>query len=344
MKKKKWKYNIRLYFVMVVLVELTAVSVTGAGITYLAERYLNLPLELPDTLYGIIISLLLAGAVTTFFSKWILAPITKLSEAMGQVAKGDFTVRLDEDSVITEIEEAYRHFNVMVTELGATETLQSDFISNVSHEFKTPINAIEGYTTLLQGNPDCSEEEAAYAEKILFNTRRLSGLVSNILLLSKIESQAIPAKREPFRMDEQIRQAIVSLEGKWSEKDIDLEADLETVSYSGNAALLFHVWLNLIDNAIKFTPVRGSILVSLKTSEQNLLVSVRDSGSGVSDADKQRIFEKFYQADTSHKDEGNGLGLALVSRIVTIHHGHIEVENCPEGGCKFTVLLPIEGT
>lgn len=341
MKKKKWKFNLRLYFVMLILIELTIVSIAGAGITILIDHFFQLPLEVPDSVYGIAISFILAGAFTTFFSKWILAPITKLSQAMKQVAQGDFSVCLHEDSMVTEIKEAYRSFNIMVSELSATETLQTDFVSNVSHEFKTPINAIEGYTTLLQGNPDCSEEEYQYAEKILLNTKRLSDLVSNILLLSKLENQAIPPKQEAFALDEQVRQAIVSLERKWCEKEIELEADLDAVTYLGNEALLFRVWVNLLDNAIKFTPPRGNILVGLKASEQNVLVSIRDSGCGISDGEMHRIFDKFYQAETSHKNEGNGLGLALVKRITALHQGRIEVENCPEGGCKFTVLLPV---
>lgn len=341
MKKKRRKLNLRLYFVMLILIDLTIVSVAGAGITLLADYLFKLPLQLPDSIYGIIISFILAGGFTTFFSKWILAPITKLSQAMNQVAKGDFTVRLKEESVVTEIEDAYRSFNIMASELSATETLQSDFVSNVSHEFKTPINAIEGYTTLLQGNPDCCEEEFQYAEKILVNTKRLSDLVSNILLLSKIENQAIPPKQEAFALDEQLRQAVVSLERKWNEKDIELEAELDAVSYVGNEALLFRVWVNLLDNAIKFTPCQGNILVGLKASEQNVLVSIKDSGCGIGEGEMKRIFERFYQADTSHRDEGNGLGLALVNRIVALHDGHIDVENCPEGGCRFTVVLPV---
>ena len=131
------------------------------------------------------------------------------------------------------------------------------------------------------------------------------------------------------------------LEDKWNRKEIELAAELEKVFYKGSEPLLFHVWLNLIDNAVKFSPIGGNVFICLKASESNILFSVRDSGSGIAEPDRKRIFDKFYQADTSHKDEGNGLGLALVKRIVAIHHGHIEAENCMKGGCKFTVVLPI---
>ena len=171
--------------------------------------------------------------------------------------------------------------------------------------------------------------------------RRLSGLVSNILLLSRIENQAILSRKEKFRLDEQIRQAILALETKWTEKEINLEAELETVAYTGNEPLLLHVWLNLIDNAVKFSPKGGSIRIRLTASEQNILVSVRDHGCGIAEPDLKHIFDKFYQTDTAHKEEGNGLGLALAQRILLIHQGRIEVENCRTGGCRFSVILPV---
>ena len=220
----------------------------------------------------------------------------------------NFTVKLETGSKLSEIRKLYGDFNLMVKELAATEMLQMDFVSNVSHEFKTPISAIDGYATLLQGDSKLTEEQAEYTDKIIYNVRRLSGLVSNILLLSRIENQAIPTKKEKFRLDEQIRQATLALEARWTEKEIDLAAELETVSYIGNETLLIHVWLNLIDNAVKFSPKGGSIWIRLTASEENILVSVRDHGCGIAETDLKRIFDKFYQTDTAHKEEGNGLG------------------------------------
>ena len=340
-KDGKWKISIDLYFILMNILVFVGVSIVSAIISALIYWRFHWLLEIPEAIYTIVISIVMGGIVTTFLYQKILAPINHLSRAMEQVAQGDFTVRLQEKSNLDEMQRLYDNFNVMVKELAATEVLQTDFVSNVSHEFKTPIGAIEGYAMLLQGKSDLPAQEAEYAEKILNNTKRLSGLVSNILLLSKVENQIIPSGRERYQLDEQIRQAIVLLEDKWTKKDIDLAAELETVFYEGNEALLLHVWLNLIANAVKFNPIGGSILICLKSSEQNVLFSVKDSGCGISEADKKRIFDKFYQSGTSHKDEGNGLGLALVKRIVAIHQGNIDVENCPEGGCKFTVVLPV---
>lgn len=335
-----WKHRISiyLYFVLLIIAVLSGVSILSALLSWL----LPLPGVLPEAVYTIIFIELMGCTATVLLFRKILAPITRLSRAMNQMAQGDFKVALDTRSQVKEIQELYKNFNLMARELAATETLQSDFVSNVSHEFKTPINAIEGYTMLLQGDDSLSDEQAEYTEKILFNTKRLSGLVSNILLLSKIDNQSLPAKQEFFRLDEQIRQAIVYLEPKWSKKDIEFDADLKELSFMGNENLLLHVWLNLIDNAIKFDSPGGSISIRLQSSEQNILVSVQDTGPGIAEEERKRIFHKFYQADSSHKDEGNGLGLALVNQIVTLHHGTIDVENCEAGGCKFTVVLPIQ--
>lgn len=344
MKKKKsggWRFSINLYFILMNLLVFAGITIISALISALLHRVFHFSLQVPEAVYTVILSIAMGGVVTVFLYQKVLAPISALSKAMSKVASGDFDVSLTSHSKIDEIQDLYRDFNLMVKELSATETLKTDFVSNVSHEFKTPLGAIEGYATLLQGDTALTLNQKECTEKILFNTKRLSDLVSNILLLSKIENQAIPAKPESFRLDEQIRQAIVALEPKWAEKEIDLAADLEVVFYIVNESLLFHVWMNLIGNAIKFNPIGGSLRICLMASEQNVLISVQDSGCGISETDMKRIFDKFYQSDTSHKDEGNGLGLALVNRIISIHQGNIEVENCPEGGCKFTVVLPI---
>ena len=260
---------------------------------------------------------------------------------MGKVADVDFSVRLQTKSSSKEIQEVYSGFNLMAHELTSTEILQSDFVSNVSHEFKTPINAIEGYTTLLQGCDNLDEEHQQYVEKILFNTKRLSTLVGNILLLSKIENQAIQTHQSTFRLDEQIRQSIVALEPSWTKKDIELDVDLEDIVYTGSENLLHHVWNNLIGNAIKFNPQFGLLKVSLKKMDKNIVFTVTDSGPGLSEEAMKHLFDKFYQGDTARKEEGNGLGLALVKRILTIVDGEISAENLSGGGCTFTVRLKI---
>lgn len=340
-KKGKWNFSLDFYFFWINSLVFIVVSIVAALVSAALYHFFHLTVNIPEAVYVVVLCIALGGATSYFLSKRILSPVNKLGKAMSKVAQGDFTIRLESDNKLTEVQKLYHNFNLMVEELAVTETLQTDFISNVSHEFKTPINAIEGYATLLQEDSNLTAGQIEYIEKILLNTTRLSGLVSNILLLSKIENQAIPSQNKPYCLDEQLRQAIVALEAKWSEKSIEPVAELDNVIYSGNEALLLHAWMNLIDNAVKFSPIGGKVTVCLKASEQNVLISVQDNGCGIAEADKKRIFDKFYQSDTSHKAEGNGLGLALVNRIVSIHQGHIEVENCQDGGCKFTVVLPI---
>ena len=258
---------------------------------------------------------------------------------MDKVAQGDFSVSIETKSNTPEIKEVYAGFNMMTQELNSTEILQTDFVSNVSHEFKTPINAIEGYSTLLQGCEGLTDEEKEYVEKILFNTKRLSTLLGNILLLSKIENQAIQTNKTVFGLDEQIRQSIVALENAWTAKNIEFDIELEEIQYSGSESLMNHVWSNLIGNAIKFSFDGGIIKIRLFKEKEKTVFTVEDKGIGLSEDAKKHIFDKFYQGDSSHKQEGNGLGLALVKRILTISGGDIFAENNPDGGCKFTVIL-----
>ena len=224
--------------------------------------------------------------------------------------------------------------------LGTTETLQTDFISSVSHEFKTPINAIEGYAALLQDHQQSQAEQEVYIEKILFNTRRLSTLTGNILLLSKLNNQSIRPQKTRFRLDEQVRQAILALEQKWTEKELEFDVELDKTEYSGYENLLVHVWTNLIDNAVKFTPAGSLIRMRLQRENDELLFTIEDSGPGIPEGEQERIFAKFYQSETSREVEGNGLGLALVRQIVEISGGSVTVKNLPEAGCRFAVRLP----
>lgn len=286
-------------------------------------------------LYALIVGMIAARLLSQAFFE----PITKLREAMRKVADGELNTVLETKSTCVEIQELYAGFNLMTQELSSTEVLQSDFVSSVSHEIKTPINAIEGYTTLLQGTENIDEVENEYIERILFNTRRLSEMVSNILLLSKLENQTIAAPRVPFRLDEQIRQSILALETKWTEKDLEFDVVMDEITYLGNENLMRHVWDNLIGNAIKFSPEKKGITIRLYQKEKQILFTVEDEGPGFSEDVRNRLFDKFYQEDSSHKQEGNGLGLALVKRILAISKGTVTAENKAEGGCRFTVVL-----
>ncbi len=334
--------GMRLFFIIVVMVELLAVVGVAWLVAWLLQRGFGISFELPLLGWLIVLSVVIGGAVSTVLSYAFFVPITRLSQAMQKVSKGDFSIRLDEDQSFPELQEIYSSFNIMTKELEATEILQTDFVSNVSHEFKTPINAIEGYATLLHGDDQLTvDERVVYAEKILFNTRRLSNLVGNILLLSKVDNQSIQSHRTTFRLDEQIRQSIVGLEAEWDRKNIEFDVELDRIDYTGSETLLMHVWNNLLGNAIKFDPDGGWIGLRLEQTDAGAVFTIEDNGPGIEHDALSHVFDRFYQSDSSHKQEGNGLGLALVRQIVTLHHGEVAVENRLEGGCRFTVVLPM---
>lgn len=341
-RKRNNPFNLRVRLTLLVSAELVFCVLLALGLFFLLEDVIPLNSPILLLLDLVIISLLIGSVLTSFLSKWFFDPIKKLNSAMERVADGDFSVRLTDKSSSKEIMEIYSGFNLMAHELSATEILQTDFVSNVSHEFKTPINAIEGYSMLLQDNENLNDDQQQYVEKIVFNTKRLSSLMGSILLLSKLENQQIPTGQTRYRLDEQIRQSIVALEESWENKCIDLDVDMDRVDYLGNESMMRHVWDNLIGNAIKFSPPNGTVWIRLTQQDKTVLFTIEDRGPGIPEEAKKRIFDKFYQGDSSHKQEGNGLGLALTKRIVTIAEGEISVENAKEGGCRFTVILKTE--
>lgn len=308
---------------------------------WFVNRKYHLFFNLPFALKLLVASVLFAAAVTYGLSRVFIEPVAKLTDAMNQVAQGDFSVKLETHSKIKDIRRAYASFNLMVQELSDTETLQTDFVSNVSHEFKTPLSAVEGYASLLQDTRLSQDERNIYIEKIISNTRRLSELVGNILLLSKISHQSLQTKLSEYSLDEQIRQCILALESKWEPKNIDFDIDLEEISYIGLENLMNHVWLNLIDNAVKFSPSGGTVKIKLYEKDASAVFSISNNGALISEHDKEHIFSKFYQGDTSRRSEGNGLGLALAKNIVDQAEGKITVESDPESGTVFTVVIPL---
>lgn len=334
--------NLRLYFIVCIFAILCVTLCVSALLTLLLEWLTNTHFTVPTIVWMVLFSVVLGGGLSIIMSRFFLRPVTRMGRAMERVAAGDFTVRLDNPGALGEMRDSYAHFNTMTRALAATETLQSDFISNVSHEFKTPINAIEGYAMLMQdaGNDPALQRE--YADKILLSTRRLSELVNNILLLSKVDNQTMPLEKHPYRLDEQLRRAILLLERKWTQKQIEWDVDMDEATYTGNESLMLHVWVNLLDNAIKFDPVGGEIRLRLHCESTCIRITVSDNGPGIPKDQQSAIFERFYQADGSHKSEGNGLGLALARRIVRMCGGEISVSSEPGKGSCFTVELPRE--
>lgn len=281
-----------------------------------------------------------ASTVASYFlMKKIFNPLEQISMAAGKVASGDFTPEISYQGDFEDMERTFENFNRMVKELNSVEIMRNDFIADVSHEFKTPLAAITGYATLLQDSELTEEEKSEYIRKIFFNIEKLNDLTENILRLSKMEHQQFLETPVKFRLDEQIREAIVFLEPKWSAKSLELDLELPETVFTGHSSLLFTVWTNLIGNAIKYTDTGGTIGVTISEDAKSVQVTVRDTGIGMSEETKAHIFDKFYQGDTSRKSQGNGLGLAICKEIVKKCNGEISVESNLGTGSSFLVKL-----
>ncbi|MBQ9150751.1 MAG: HAMP domain-containing histidine kinase [Clostridia bacterium] len=284
---------------------------------------------------------IIGTGAAAFLTKWILSPLKEMIDATERIAKGDFKVHIqesfDEESDFGILQ---RSFNHMAGELDGIEMFRNDFINNFSHEFKTPIVSIQGFAHQLQAGGLTPEEEREYIRIIAAESDRLAKMATNILLLSKLENQAIVTDKTEFFLDEQIRTCLLILEKQWSSKDIELNIDLDEVKYCFNETMLSHVWLNLFSNAIKFTPPSGTVSCTLRATDEQIKVTVSDTGIGMDENTVRHIFEKFYQGDTSHTGDGNGIGLTIVGRILVLCRGHIDVESKPDMGSTFTVTLP----
>ncbi|MDP4179057.1 MAG: HAMP domain-containing sensor histidine kinase [Bacillota bacterium] len=314
-----------------------------ASIAFIIYKSKLFAFYLPKSIFPLIAVFIMSIIISSFFTviigRRILRPIETLIRATKQVAKGDFNIHLDEDYKETKIRDMNIYFNKMVRELSGIETFRNDFIVNVSHEFKTPITAIEGYATLLQDKELSEEEHDEYTKMIIESARQLSVLSSNILKLSKLENQEIVVEKTNYQLDEQIREALLLLEVNWSKKNLNLDIDLIPVNFYNSEDLLMQVWVNLFSNAIKFTEENGSIHVNMNQTIGWIIVEIADTGIGMTEDIQRHIFEKFYQGNKNRNVEGNGLGLTLVKRIIDLCNGEIEVKSEYGKGSTFIVKL-----
>ena len=287
-----------------------------------------------------VLSAVVGAGLTLLLSRIPLKPIRDLIEAINQLADGNFKVRIHLD-LNREFERLSESFNRMAQELENTELLRSDFINNFSHEFKTPIVSLRGFAKILKNDSLTKEERDEYLDIIISESNRLSQLSTNVLNLSKIEKMSILSDMESFDLSEEVRQSVLLLESKWQNKNLELFIDMDELEYHGNKALLNQVWINLIDNAIKFSPQNGKIKLKLHRKKDQVVFQILDNGCGIDEETKNHIFDRFYQGDSSHTAEGNGIGLTVVEKIVHLHKGQIRVISEAGIGTTFTVNLPI---
>ena len=268
----------------------------------------------------------------------------RIAAATREIVKGNFNVRIPQTIGKLAMDEKYVEiidcFNKMAEELGSVETLRTDFIANVSHEMKTPLAVMQNYGTLLQAPELPEEKRLEYAKGVTDGARRLADMMTNILKLNRLENQQIFPQAERFDLSEQLCESLLQYERVWESADIELDTDIaEGVTVQADRELLGLVWNNILSNAFKFTPSGGTVSVRLTADDQNAVVQVQDTGCGMSAEVGAHIFEKFYQGDTSHATQGNGLGLALVKRVVDILKGEISVESTVGVGSTFTVKI-----
>lgn len=346
---KTQRYSLSLSLAAVVLGFLIVSFALGAlGVWALVQ----LGFESTEELLQIMLSILVFMAITmivlfiflVFLGRFPLKPVNKFINHINALASGDFKARLHFGRLLSshktfrEIEESV---NELAEELENTEMLRQDFVNNFSHEFKTPIVSIAGLAKLVNKGNLTDEEKKAYLLAIEEESLRLANMATNVLHLTKIENQTILTDVKEFNLSEQIRTCVLLLEEQWSKKSIDLQLDFEEYELEANEELLKQVFINLIDNAIKFSPEGGTVSIEIEQIVSHLSVVIKNGGKEIPKNSLEKIWNKFYQADESHATKGNGIGLAIVKKIVSLHQGHISVKS-ENGETAFKVLLPIK--
>lgn len=291
----------------------------------------------------VVLSLLFAIIDTIRRKVTVERPVRRITEAAEKMTQGDFSVRIEPIKGVAaneDFNEIIRCFNQMATELSGVETLRTDFVANVSHEMKTPLAVMQNFGTLLQ-TPDLSEEKRLeYAKGVTDGARRLANMMTNMLKLNRLENQQIYPKVSEYDLGEQLCECLLQFEEVWERRNIEIDTEIEDgVQVTADQELLTLVWNNLLSNAFKFTEDGGTVSLKLKTTEHHAIVTVEDTGCGMSTEVGAHIFDKFYQGDTSHATEGNGLGLALVKRVIDIMQGEIQVNSTLGLGTAFTVKI-----
>ncbi|MCM1289496.1 MAG: HAMP domain-containing histidine kinase [Corallococcus sp.] len=332
--------RITLIVILGLFVLLVISMLITAGVTALIARYWHAPQD-NYFVYGLVVlvvSILVGIALSVAFSAILVRSTHPYIEALQKIAECDFSVRVKDSPIFANVGIA-DNVNSLAKQLGSVETLREDFVSNFSHEFKTPIVSISGFATLLKNPNLSSEEKAEYLETIIDESNRLVRLSESVLMLTRLDSQTIV--KEKFLLDEQIRQSMLLFERPCSVKNIEMSADLDEISIFNEKTMLSQVWVNLLSNAVKFTPAGGKIDVIAKGVKGAVVVQIKDNGCGMDEETKNNIFNKFFQGDRSHATEGNGLGLSIVKKVCELLSLKIEVESVLNEGTTFSVTIPV---
>ncbi len=347
MKRRKKRLNIKNKYVFFILLSLHTIAIFLMLCSLAAWLIADLFDGQSDFLFSLciiqgiyaVILLLMLPAVFSFY-RATQKEIDLLTAAIRKVAEGDFNQKI-EPTKNADMRPVYEDFNKMCAELESVQILRNDFINSYSHEFKTPIASINGFASLLLEKDLSEEERKQYLEIIEAESARLSKLATNTILLSKLSSQQIVTDTEEYDISEQLRACSIILSQKWLEKKIAFNAEFVEAKFIGNKEMLQHLWLNLLDNAIKFTPIGGEIAIRNYITETEIFVEISDTGEGMDEENLKHLFDPYYQGDSSHSTQGLGLGLSIVKRIVELCGGEITVQSKLSVGSTFTVCLPL---
>lgn len=346
--EQKQRFSLTLLFGAVVFIILLSAIIISVLAMFLLAWLGIIGSEVGEVRFGSVllfmsvISLIIGSLMALLLGKFSLSPINRLVNGMNSLAAGNFKTRIEYGGLIERhptFGEITESFNTMAEELENTEMLRSDFINNFSHEFKTPIVSIAGFAKLLKKGNLTEEQMEQYLDAIEEESMRLSYMATNVLNMTKVENQTILTDVTNFNLSEQVRAVLLLLESAWSKKNIELHLDFDEFSIEANEELLKQVWINLIDNAVKFVPRCGTVSLDIREAGERILITVSNTGKDIAPDKIDKIFNKFYQADESHAGEGNGIGLAIVKRIVYLHGGEVSVQS-GNGMTTFTVILP----
>jgi signal transduction histidine kinase len=344
---KRKQYLGRIYIFIPALIFFSIITTIQL---YILKDYLDYKSITKHHVFLILIFWFLCASAFTFLTSnqinhWYEKPMKIFAKATNQVSNGDFSVYVEpihSADKMDYLDYMFLDFNKMVEELGSIETLKTDFISNVSHEIKTPLAVIQSYAQCLQMESFTEDQRMEYAKIIVENSKRLANLINNILRLNKLENQNIQPEALEYDLCKQLSECAIQFEELWEKKNIEFEAKIEERALVyGDESLMELVWNNLLSNAIKFTQDGGKITLRQTSSQDSITVSVSDTGCGMSEETLKHVFDKFYQEDSSHSKEGNGLGLALTLRILQLHDSSISVNSTPGKGTTFSVTIPV---
>lgn len=321
------------FFVLLILGELVIAAINFALADTALAGYSYTLVIIP------VISIILTGAIV-LTTNYTDRKTAVLIDSLKRVADGDYSAVIDADGK-GAFSEIYANFNKMTAELNSVKSMRDDFVHTLSHELKTPLCSIQGFASLLLEGNATEEESRQYLHIIAEEADRLRRLTEGILTISRLENMQVAGEKSEFKLHSQIRDCAIMYQNDWSKKNIEVDLELDEITINGDGDMIKQLWINLISNAVKFTPENGKIEISLKRGNGCAVAKIKDNGAGIDEGETEKIFEKYYRSPSAKKTEGNGLGLAICKRICALCGGSVSCKSKKGNGTEFTVTLPL---